>query len=231
MRDLCVFLDAGHGGIDRNGNYVTAPSKQFQHARGTFHNGRWFYEGVFNRIITDRIAAKLRNLKIDCLVVSHEYVDTPLAQRVDMANWYHRNYKPGIFISNHANASNGNARGYEIYTSPGRTPSDALADLHWTNVKDLPGPPYQSYVLVPNLHWTNVKDLLGTRISMRPDLSDGDNDKEANFFVLVRTAMPAILVEHLFFDNYDDALLLMDDNVQDLFAEATVRTVIQWLKQ
>ncbi len=209
MRDLCVFLDAGHGGIDRNGNYVTAPSKQFQHARDTFHNGRWFYEGVFNRIITDRIAAKLRNLKIDCLVVSHEYVDTPLAQRVDMANWYHRNYKPGIFISNHANASNGNARGYEIYTSPGRTPSDALADLHWTN----------------------VKDLLGTRISMRPDLSDGDNDKEANFFVLVRTAMPAILVEHLFFDNYDDALLLMDDNVQDLFAEATVRTVIQWLKQ
>ncbi|HMO40696.1 MAG TPA: N-acetylmuramoyl-L-alanine amidase [Saprospiraceae bacterium] len=209
MRDLCIFLDAGHGGVDKNGNYTTAPSKQFQHTQGTFHNGRWFYEGVFNRIITDIVAHKLRNLGISYLIVSHDYVDTPLAQRVDMANWYHRNYKPGIFISNHANASNGRARGYEIYTSPGKTPSDDIADLHWKN----------------------VRDLLGNRITMRSDLSDGHYDKEAGFFVLTRTAMPAILIEHLFFDNYDDAMLLMDDNVVDLFAEATIRTVIQWLSR
>ncbi len=209
MKDLCIFLDAGHGGIDKNGNYTTAPSKQFQHTQGTFHNGRWFYEGVFNRIITDIVAHKLRNLGISYLVVSHDYVDTPLAQRVDMANWYHRNYKPGIFISNHANASNGRARGYEIYTSPGKTPSDDIADLHWNN----------------------VRDLLGNRITMRSDLSDGHYDKEAGFFVLTRTAMPAVLIEHLFFDNYDDAMLLMDDNVVDLFAEATIRTVIQWLSR
>ena len=209
MRDLCIFLDAGHGGVDKNGNYTTAPSKQFQHTQGTFHNGRWFYEGVFNRIITDIVAHKLRNLGISYLIVSHDYVDTPLAQRVDMANWYHRNYKPGIFISNHANASNGRARGYEIYTSPGKTPSDDIADLHWKN----------------------VRDLLGNRITMRSDLSDGHYDKEAGFFVLTRTAMPAILIEHLFFDNYDDAMLLMDDNVVDLFAEATIRTVIQWLSK
>lgn len=207
MKDLCVFLDPGHGALDRNGNYVTAPSKQYEHNRGTFHNGGWFYEGVFNRIVANRVAMKLERLGITYIFVAHEYLDTPLAQRVDMANWYHRNYKPGVFISFHANASNGLARGYEIYTSRGTTSSDSLADLHWNQ----------------------VKDLLGNKISMRTDTSDGDLDREAGFYVLTKTAMTAILIEHLFFDNYDDAKLLMDDEVIDLFAEATVRSIVLWL--
>lgn len=41
--------------------------------------------------------------------------------------------------------------------------------------------------------------------------------------------MPAILVEHLFFDNYEDALLLMDDEIVERFAEAEVRTVIDYM--
>jgi N-acetylmuramoyl-L-alanine amidase len=206
MRDHCVFLDAGHGGLDANGDYVTAPSKQFEHSQGTFHNGGWFYEGVFNRTMTDRIAMKLERLGISYIMVSHEYLDTPLSYRVDMANWYHRNYKPGVFISCHANAFNTRARGYEIYTSRGTTNSDAIADLHWKH----------------------VKDLLGDKISMRTDTSDGDLDKEAGFYVLTKTVMSAILIEHLFFDNYDDAKLLMNDEIVDRFAEATVRTVVQW---
>lgn len=207
MKDLCVFLDAGHGGLDLSGNYITAPSKQFEHRQGTFHNGRWFYEGVFNRIVTNRVAMKLERLGISYIIVSHEYLDTPLAHRVDMANWYHRNFKPGIFISSHANAFNGAARGYEIYTSRGKTNSDTIADMHWNH----------------------VKSLLGSKISMRADLSDGDFDKEAGFYVLTKTLMPAILIEHLFFDNYEDALLLMDEEVIDLFAEATTRTIVQYL--
>jgi N-acetylmuramoyl-L-alanine amidase len=63
---------------------------------------------------------------------------------------------------------------------------------------------------------------------MRPDTTDGDNDKEAGFYVIVNTVMPAILNEHLFFDNYEDAMLLMNDDIVDLFAEAQVRTIIQW---
>jgi N-acetylmuramoyl-L-alanine amidase len=205
--DHCVFLDAGHGGVDKNGKYLTAPSKQFEHSKGTFHNGRWFYEGVWNRTLTNRVSAKLNQLGVSNVIVSHEYLDTPLQYRVDMANWYHTNFKKGIYISNHANASAGQvARGYEVYTSPGTTKSDQIADLHWKN----------------------VETLLGDRIRLRSDLSDGDYDKEASFFVLTKTIMPAILVEHLFFDNYDDALLLMNDEIVDRFAEAQVRTVIQY---
>ena len=64
---------------------------------------------------------------------------------------------------------------------------------------------------------------------MRADTSDNDHDKEARFFVLTRTVMPAMLVEHLFFDNYDDASLLMDDEIVERFAEAQVRTVINFM--
>ncbi len=205
--DFCIFLDAGHGSLDARGNYVTAPSKQFRHDRGVFHGDGWFYEGVWNRVLTQRVARKLSALSIPYIVVSHEYLDTELAYRVDMANWYHRNFKRGLFISNHANASgSGRARGYEIYTSPGVTQSDRIADLHWDN----------------------VKSLLGDRIDYRHDRSDRDHDKEARFYVLTRTVMPAILVEHLFFDNYEDATLLMDDDIIERFAEAEVRTVLQY---
>ena len=205
--DYCVFLDAGHGGIDADGKYVTAPSKQFKHSRGTFHGDGWFYEGVWNRILTDRVAQKLDKLGISNLIVSHEYLDLSLHYRVDMANWYYKNYKKGIYISNHSNASSShNARGFEIYTSRGKTNSDKIADIHWNN----------------------VRDVMGDRIKYREDRSDGDHDREASFFVLTKTRMPAILIEHLFFDNFNDASLLMEDNIIERFAEAQVRTVIQY---
>jgi hypothetical protein len=43
----------------------------------------------------------------------------------------------------------------------------------------------------------------------RTDLTDGDKDKEANFYVLRKTSMPAILTESFFMDNRADAELMM----------------------
>ena len=187
--------------------YVTAPSKQFQHSKGTFHNGKWFYEGVWNRTLTNRVAAKLANLNIQHIIVSHEYLDLSLHYRVDMANWYHKNFNKGIYVSNHANASSSHrARGFEVYTTPGKTKSDKVAEIYWDQ----------------------VKDVLGNRVKYRSDKSDGDHDKEARFFVLKNTAMPAILIEHLFFDNFEDAKLLIDDEIIERFAEAQVRAIIKY---
>jgi N-acetylmuramoyl-L-alanine amidase len=205
--NFCVYLDAGHSGLDKAGKYLT-PGKRFKHVKGVFHGNGYFYEGVWNRTLTNLVARKLSQLSIPHIIVSHDYLDTSLEERVDRANWYHRNYKSGIFISNHANASASHlARGFEVYTSRGRTKADPLADLHWNNVNELLGKP-------------------GT-IQMRSDKSDGDLDREAGFYVLRQTVMPAMLVEHLFFDNYLDALLLMNDDVIDKFAEAQVRTIIE----
>ena len=205
--NFCVFLDAGHGALNKSGKYVTA-GKQYQHKSGSFHNGHWFYEGVWNRTLTNLVARKLNQLGISNIIISHEYIDFSVQYRVDLANWYHRKYKKGIYISNHANASGkGTARGFELYTSPGKTTSDRIAEYHWDN----------------------VKDLLENRISYRTDTSDGDHDREARFFVLTQTVMPAILVEHLFFDNLKDAKLLMDDEIVERFAEAQVRTIIDYM--
>ncbi|MCB0639292.1 MAG: N-acetylmuramoyl-L-alanine amidase [Lewinella sp.] len=206
VTDFLVFLDAGHGGLDAAGHYVTAPSKQFKHSRGTFHGDGWFYEGVWNRVLTNRVAQKLERLGVPYYLVSHEYLDTPLAQRVDVANWYARRVEKTLYISNHANVGGGQARGFEIYTSPGRTRSDVVAEMHWDHVKELFGNDIARY---------------------REDTSDGDHDKEERFYVLTRTAMAAILVEHLFFDNFQDASQLMDDDIIDRFAEAQVRTIVR----
>lgn len=203
--DFCVYLDAGHGSLDKAGKYVTAPNKQFEHSQGSFHIDKWFYEGVWNRVLTNRVASKLDQLGISNVIVSHEYVDISLQYRVGRANWLYKNYKKGIFISNHANASSSHrASGFEVYTTPGKTKSDKIAEMHWGN----------------------VKKLLGSRIKMRSDTSDGDHDKEARFFVIKKTKMPAILVEHLFFDNFEDAQLLMNDEIVERFAEAQLRTVL-----
>lgn len=206
-KNFCVFLDAGHGGLDKNGRYVTAPSKQFKHSRGTFHGNGWFYEGVWNRVLVNEVANKLARLGIMHKIVSHEYLDFPLQYRVDIANWYHRNYQAGVFISTHSNAANGQARGFEVYTTRGTTKSDKLAEYLWEE----------------------AKDLLVDDIRFRSDISDGDHDRERNFFVIKKTAMPAILIEHLFFDNYEDAKLLMNGLIVDKFAEAQVRAIIRYM--
>lgn len=206
--DFCVYLDAGHGGIDLSGNYTT-PGKRFKHSQGTFHGNGNFYEGVFNRQIVGRVAEKLRELGISYKILSHAYLDYSLAYRTNTANFYHAQYKPGVFISSHANASNGNARGFEIYTNPGVSRSDTLAEMIWEE----------------------VKSLLDDKITMRSDTSDNDHDKEVSFYVLRNTAMPAVLVEHLFFDNYQDALLLNDEQVQDFFAEAQVKGVLRYINR
>lgn len=206
--DFCVYLDAGHGALDENGRYVTAPSKQFKHSRGTFHGDGWFYEGVWNRTLVNEVAKKLKGLGIMYKIVSHDYLDFPLKYRVDIANWYHRNYKQGIFISTHSNAANGQARGFEVYTTRGTTKSDAFAELIWEEAKDLLG---------------------DDDIRFRADTADGDHDRERNFYVIKNTVMPAVLIEHLFFDNYEDAQLLMDGLIVDKFAEMQVRAIIRHL--
>ncbi len=206
VSDFLVFLDAGHGGIDSEGNYVTAPSKQFRHSGVTLHGDGWFYEGVWNRTITNKVAEKLGHLSIPFYLVYDQVADVKLDYRVGLANYYAKKVKKSLYVSNHANAGGGQARGFEIYTSPGKTRSDTVAELHWDN----------------------VKELVGNRISRyRSDGSDGDHDKEARFYVLTRTSMPAILVEHLFFDNLADAKLLMDEDIIERFAEAQVRTIVE----
>lgn len=201
-----VILDAGHGGLDPvTGKYhCIAGGKMFRHGEGLFHRNGWFYEGVFNRHLSDYVALRLREENIACVKTYDPLRDTRLWLRTAKANLESRYYARSLFISNHANASPAhNARGWEVYTSPGKTEADTAAEL-----------------LV-----MYVQKLLGDRITIRTDMSDGDHDKEARFAVLTGTLMPALLVENLFFDNYADACLLMQTDVLQALGNAQVAMV------
>ena len=98
-----------------------------------------------------------------------------LRTRCEIAN----NWDADLFISVHANSfHNRAAHGWEVWTSPGDTPADPVA----TRI------------------YNSGKRTFPT-INGRPDLSDGDPDKEARFKVLTGTHMPAVLVETAFISN------------------------------
>jgi N-acetylmuramoyl-L-alanine amidase len=59
-------------------------------------------------------------------------------------------------------------------------------------------------------------------VNLRVDNSDQDQDWESNFYVLKNTSMPAILTENLFFDNLDDANILLDEDYVEQYTDMCV---------
>lgn len=105
-----------------------------------------------------------------------------------------------LFISVHANSfHNRAAHGWEVWTSPGDTPADPVA----TRI------------------YNSGKRTFPT-INGRPDLSDGDPDKEARFKVLVGTLCPAVLVETAFISNPREEEWLNDPGFRLRMAGAIV---------
>jgi N-acetylmuramoyl-L-alanine amidase len=103
-----------------------------------------------------------------------------------------------VLLSIHCNsADNASARGYEVWTSPGRTDADVVATAIYRELTCL------------------LQGLPG-----RLDLSDGDPDKEARFYVLTQSTMPAVLVESLFVSNPEDERCLRDQGILTRLAEA-----------
>jgi N-acetylmuramoyl-L-alanine amidase len=181
-----VVLDFGHGGIDKDGNYITSPNKMH-----TFDDGVVAYEGVLNRQIGGHIYTCLRShqdLNVVCTVKEDDPRDLSLSYRVRVANSF--DPKSTIFVSVHCNASpNHNASGFEIFTTKGLTESDILAE-----------------------HIATSAEFALDKVSLRTryDLSDGDKDKEVDFYVLRKTKCPAVLLECGFFDFRPDFELLKD---------------------
>lgn len=198
-----VILDPGHGGLDSNGVYTTAPGKMFK-----FKNGDIAYEGVLNREIMTHLHGYLKyheEFKTIHTVEADDATDLPLKSRVQIANKY--NSKETLFISIHCNAGGGT--GFEIFTTVGKTKSDKLAQGIGEE-------------LLPLFGEYNVR--------FRKDLSDGDLDKESNFYVLRKTKCPAVLLECGFFDNEVDYALLINVEYQSRLAYRIYLGIIQYIE-
>jgi len=163
-------------------------------------NGQWLEEWDFNRDMVFRISIRLQALNILYIVLVPEVMDMPLATRCNRANAIYAKDKSAILLSIHANAGGGT--GFEVFTTPGTTKADALATrLIQQLQKDFPA------------------------IKMRTDTSDGDLDKEANFYILKHTNCPAILAENLFMDTWKDCELLLTDSFRDQLADSYVEFI------
>lgn len=207
MKTYHWLLDAGHGGMDSNGKYTTAPSKMF-----TFPDGLVFCEGHNNRQIVNRLAARLKEAGIRFTLIHDEVTDTPLHERTARANRLHAADKSCIYLSVHSDAmpltSSGKGSGLSIYSSKGQTASDKIASIFASVYK---------------------KEL--SQFKFREDRSDGDADKEENFHVLSKTHCPALLVENLFFDNRREADFLMSVSGQEAITSALFHAILETEKQ
>ena len=205
-----ILIDPGHGGIEPlNGQYTTAPNKMAYHANEEMHRDGWFYEGVWNRSFALELSAMLAEFGISSLfTIPFECWndDLSLGQRIAYANLLNQTHDV-LLISIHANSFNSKVRGWQVHTSPGETRSDTVAAML-----------YEA-----------VERRLGKTIAMRSDTSDKDVDYENNFAVLTRTACTAILCENLFFDNTQDAKLLLDAGFCQDLAECYFSAIMQFM--
>lgn len=202
------LLDPGHGGW-KDGMYQTPGAKQYTFEN---HDNHTFYEGVFNR----RVVSILKDLMEEKGISYYDVTecsedDIPLSERVSLANTLNAKYGGDtVFVSVHGNAFGNKIKGdgespsgFSVYTSPGLTPSDEYAKCLFYETKYLfPDQKHRKY-------------------------SHKQVDWEARFYVLVHTAMPAILSENLFYTNWNDVQVMDSEEGQYKIALAHLNMMIK----
>jgi len=199
-KKLCIFTDSGHGGLVAGSDgqlvYTTGMKKRYTHG-----DNSEALEGVINRDAEARLLEFWDADSRPWIDISSGNLDIPLVIRCRLANDLYRYYKVKyncLYLSLHSNAGKGT--GVEVFTTRGQTKSDEYATI-----------------------WIDCLEDEFPEFKFRKDLSDGDADKEADFYVLRNTFMPAVLGEFLFFDNYLDWQHLQSHDIMTRYALATYK--------
>ena len=169
-------------------------------------------EWAYSREIADMVVAGLCKKGIDAERIVNEDTDVPLSERCRRANEiYKETGNKAILVSIHCNAAgNGanwmQARGWEAWTSVGQTKADILADCLY-----------------------DVAENVLPKMKIRKDISDGDSDKESNFYILKHTNCPAVLTENFFQDNKEDVEYLLSREGKEVIVQIHVDGIIKFL--
>ena len=174
-----------------------------------------FLEYLWNRQVADLLLEKLVAMGIDASLVVTETNDVTLRNRVNRVNTICNKVGASnvLLVSIHANAAgNGsswqNAKGWSCYTSKGKTKSDQVAECLYEAFED---------------EFPDRK--------IRKDLSDGDKDWEANFFVLEKSRCPAVLLENFFYDNKEECAWLLQEETKRRIASAAAKGIAKYVGQ
>jgi N-acetylmuramoyl-L-alanine amidase len=169
-------------------------------------DGSQLFEYEFNRHIVQMVHDELKRYNIDSIILINDEHDMPLYERAERINLIYKNENKNAFlVSVHANAGGGT--GWEIFTTPGQTESDIVA----------------SYIF-------NAAHKILPEIKFRRDYSDGDADKEAQFYILRKTHCPAVLTENMFMDTEDDCKFIMSLEGRKKIALLHVNGIIDYIK-
>lgn len=190
-----------------NGHGVETPGKRSPD--GMFREFSWARE------MADMVVSALNDIGITAFLLVKERNDVSLSERVNRVNAYCRRYGTAnvILVSIHNNAAgNGkdwmSARGWECWTSVGQTKADKLASIFYDKAR----------FYLPR----------GTKI--RTDKTDGDDDKESNFYILKNTMCPAVLTENFFQDNKEDVAILKSTEGKQAICRVHVEAIKAYLK-
>lgn len=220
-RRFVVFVDAGHGGIDDAGRYVTA-GKRAYHSGISLHEGGHYYEGYENRIAAEAFITACTKVGIQCVRTYHPYKDTPLSERTEeIRSWLRRGYV-GYLHSFHSNAISSKntpakldaTRGFMVFNTRGDNFSDEIATQHFNNARNAVGSSWN--------YRTQTRE-------------DGDVDFEVNFQILRETDLRefywfgAILEEWGFHTSKTDARFIIQPSTRQARVTAALNTA-KWVK-
>ena len=202
---MVVLVDNGHG-FNTSGKFSPRLDSSITIPNEFIVDGR-FKEWKYNRVISNMLVDKLKSMGYDARLVVTEDKDISLSERVKRINAICNKLGASnvILISVHANAVGDGTKwmtgqGWEAYTTKGKTNSDFLAEYLYKRAEQ---------------HFKGRK--------IRKDTTDGDSDKEADFYIIRNAKCPAVLTENFFYDNKNDlAYMTSDEGVH-----AVVRTHIE----
>lgn len=172
-----------------------------------------FKEWKYTRVIANQIVHTLKGMGYDTRLVTPEDEDASLAERIRRINTVCN--KEGasnvLMISVHANAVGDSSKwmegkGWEAYTTRGETISDKLAEFLYKRAD------------------SNIK---GRKI--REDWTDGDRDKEADFYIIKHAKCAAVLTENFFYDNKDDLKYLTSEEGVHAVVRLHVEGIIDYI--
>lgn len=203
-------------------------------------------EAVYSRERIEAIEAKLREYGF-IVYVDHRDLQpnnqmragTPRSQqsreltfRANFVNSICRGYGAHrcIYVSLHLDAAGDEGKwmkagGWSAFTSPGKTEADRLAECLYDaaerNLADY----------ARRMREGKKSGAYGEKQQpIRTDLTDGDRDKEASYYVLTKTNCPAVLTENLFQDNKTDVKFLLSDEGKHAIERIHIEGIIKFIE-
>lgn len=172
-----------------------------------------FLEYLWNRNVAALVLSEMRKRGIDAELLVTESNDIPLRTRVERVNATCSELGTDnvLLVSIHSNAYGEPGKwtdpcGWSCYTSPGQTGSDKVAEC---------------------LYAVFERAFPDRRI--RREMTDGDSDYEANFYVLTKSRCKAVLLENFFYSNREECRWLLQKDTKIRIAEAICEGIMLYL--